>query len=253
MLFRSTVGGVGTVLRALAIGAVPCAIATILQRYGLDPVTGLPCDVERLQTTIGNALPGSTYFGITTLLGLEHARLAWRRRQGAHAGVPAVEASSQDGTAPAAASVLETRAARRRGRRTAEGREPVAGPSIAMATIVDDGGSAWVGAGLTLAGAVVALFVGTQVARADYARTWVAIPLALAWGAAVARTVSRTIAVPPGVAVAGWSGVVILSSVANGLTLSRGPQLGLLAAGAVWVVAVATMGARRVEIGRAHV
>ena len=117
-----------------------------------------------------------------------------------------------------------------------------------MATIVDDGGSAWVGAGLTLAGAVVALFVGTQVARADYARTWVAIPLALAWGAAVARTVSRTIAVPPGVAVAGWSGVVILSSVANGLTLSRGPQLGLLAAGAVWVVAVATMGARRFDL-----
>ena len=245
----ATVGGVGTVLRALAIGAAPCAIATILQRYGLDPVTGLPCDVERLQTTIGNALPGSTYFGITTLLGLEHARLAWRRWQGAHAVVvPAIEATSRDDTAPAVAAGIETRASRRRARRTAEGREPVAGPFIAMATTVDIGGSAWVGAGLTLAGAVVALFVGTQVARADYARTWVAIPLALAWGAAVARTVSRTIAVPPGVAVAGWSGVVILSSVANGLTLSRGPQLGLLAAGAVWVVAVATVGVRRFDL-----
>ena len=244
----ASVGGVGSVLRALAIGAVPCAIATILQRYGLDPVTGLPCDVERLQTTIGNALPGSTYFGITTLLGLEHARLAWLRWRVRRDLATAVDALAHQVASAPPVPAVETRAARRRTRRVVEGRELAVGAPIAVATTADASSSAWIGDGFLLAGGVAALFAGSQIARADFARTWVAIPLALTWGAAVARTVSRNIAVPPGVAVAGWAGVVVLSSVANGLTLSRGPQLGLLAAGAVWVVAVATMGARRFDL-----
>ncbi|MBU6289938.1 MAG: hypothetical protein KGS10_17410, partial [Chloroflexi bacterium] len=220
----------------------------ILQRYGIDPVTGTPCDVDRLQTTIGNALPGSTYFGITMLVALEHLRLAWARwRPPANGGnssgerLPAV-------TAPAEAPPpTETRAARRRARRVPD---PVSAPMASAIAVTNpvSGLPDWAVAAMVLSGATLALFVGTQVARGDFARTWVAIPLSLAWGAAVARGVTRNPAVPAGLAVGGWALVIVLSSIANGLTLSRGPQLGLLAAGGLWVLAVATLGSRRLDL-----
>ncbi|NBY46525.1 MAG: hypothetical protein EBQ56_01880 [Proteobacteria bacterium] len=67
-------------VRILAIGALPVAISTVLQRFGIDPVSLTLCGVERVPTTIGNALPGATYLSVATLVALELARQAWLRR-----------------------------------------------------------------------------------------------------------------------------------------------------------------------------
>ena len=239
-----TPAGVGLVLRALAVGSVPVAVATILQRFGLDPITRTLCDVERIPTTIGNALPGATFLGIASLIAFDLLRQAWTAwRSPVHAVAPTLAAAGGAETIHDAGDAADASPGRRRARRAlADARlTPSLAAPVLGAVAPNSGPSSWAGPAALLGGAVVALFAGMTVARGDFARTWVAIPLALAWGGAVARATARPPAVPPGLAVAGWAALLALLAVANGLTLSRGPQAALLAGAAVWVAATATL------------
>ena len=63
-------GASALLVRILAIGAMPVAFSTVLQRLGIDPVSLTLCGAESVPTTIGNALPGATYLGVATLVAL---------------------------------------------------------------------------------------------------------------------------------------------------------------------------------------
>jgi hypothetical protein len=250
----TTVAGVGTLLRALAVGSLPVAVATILQRFGLDHVSGTPCDVERLQTTIGNALPGSTFLGLATLVSLEHLRHAsaswWAPTPAVVASLEAVADASADEGAALASVRTDPIGGRCRSRRAgAEARSvaPVAAAETAGTSSEADA-SAWIGPAAIVVGACAAVFAALAVTRRDFGRTWVAIPVALMWGAAVARATSRGVRVPPAVAVAGWLFLILALAIANGLTLSGGPQAGFVVGAGLWVVGVATACAGRLDV-----
>ncbi|NDF09801.1 MAG: hypothetical protein EB058_14065 [Proteobacteria bacterium] len=208
-------------VRILAIGALPVAISTVLQRFGIDPVSLTLCGVERVPTTIGNALPGATYLSVATLVALELARQAWLRRDDDDAG-PAPSA------VPATGPRRET--ARRR-------RRTVGAFGVTDTPVVRPG---WQRPVAEASGALALLYGGMWAVRDDLSTTWLPIPLALVWGASVVRAVGLRPVVRWNVAFAGWLALAALLLIGNGITLSRGPAAGLVLGLGIWIIALFT-------------
>ena len=208
-------------VRILAIGALPVAISTVLQRFGIDPVSLTLCGVERVPTTIGNALPGATYLSVATLVALELARQAWLRRDDAEAEPP-------PSTVPATGPRRDTA---RRGRRTGGAFGGTDTPMVRTAWRMSVAEASW---------ALVLLFGGMWAVRDKPAATWLPVPLALVWGASVVRAVGLRPVVRWKVAFAGWLALAAVLLIGNGITLSRGPQAAFLAGIGIWLGALVT-------------
>ena len=208
-------------VRILSIGALPVAISTVLQRFGIDPVSLTLCGVERVPTTIGNALPGATYLSVATLVALELARQAWLRRDD-------VEDGPAPSTVPATGPRRET--ARRR-------RRTVGAFGVTDTPVVRPG---WQRPVAEASGALALLYGGMWAVRDDLSTTWLPIPLALVWGASVVRSVGLRPVVRWNVAFAGWLALAAVLLIGNGITLSRGPAAGFVLGLGIWIIALFT-------------